>query len=186
MTGSAAMTGLCYQDRGHEEYSPFIVLNVESHNWMWATTCWYLFCFYFNNKHDKSVGKQALYCDLNRLYWQAHYFQSTSVSVLMDSQTHFSCLGPETLTQLRHSFILTVYWPCQKTSSVALKEAGSIFACHLTIFMELMYTCTSVSSIANTHRCLRGLCFNMETFCCFFLTLTQSLIDSVWFQMFLK
>lgn len=33
-TGSAAMTGLCYRDRGHEDYSSVIVLNVESHNWM--------------------------------------------------------------------------------------------------------------------------------------------------------
>lgn len=33
-TGSAAMTGLCYHDRGHEDYSSVIVLNVESHNWM--------------------------------------------------------------------------------------------------------------------------------------------------------
>lgn len=117
------------------------------------------------------VMKQALDYDLNSLYWQAHYFQSTSVSVLMDSQTHFSCLSPETLTRLGQSFILTVYWPWRKTSSVALKEAGSILACHLTTFMELMYTCAGVASIANTQL--------PWGFCCFFRPLQILLILSI-------
>lgn len=182
MTGSAAMTGLCYHDRGHEECSPFIVLNVESHNWMLSTTCCYSFCFGFIKEHDKCVGKKALYCNLNSLYWQAHYFQSTTVNVLMDSQTHFSCLGAETLTQLWQSFILTVYWPCQKTSSVALKEAGSILACHLTTLLELMYVC-----IAITRSYLEGCAITCIHILLLFFSLQKShLINYVWYQMFLK
>lgn len=89
--------------------------------WNHTTGCYQLRVATYFNKELTKVGKQVLDCDLNSLYWQAHYFQSTSVSVLMDSQTHFSCLGPETLTQLGQSFILTVYWPWRKTSSVHWK-----------------------------------------------------------------